>query len=206
MAFDSQDLLARTISLSQNESGVLMEINVPMDRKWLFFFNETSGLGSGSIEIQTGVQLFNLSYTVDFGPNTGDYVTGQGPARFLVSCDDFTGTSVILKGYLSQEGSYPTQVGQLCHTTSIGTGSYTDIGPSSGYIPAPYNRYTLISNADANGLDLRFTDLGGVVQGSYQDVLADGKPLGPLIYPLPFKLSARANTTAARVSIIYYRE
>jgi hypothetical protein len=206
MPFDSRDLLARTISLSEDQSGTLLEVNVPMDEKWLFYFEETSGLGSGSIEIQTGVQLFNLSYTVDFGPKTGDYITGQGPARFVVSCDGFTGSSCLVKGYLSKEGSFPTQVGQLVSTISVSTASYSTIGPNSGFIPAPYNRYTLISNADANGLDLRFEDFGGVVQGSYQDVLQDGKPLGPMIYPLPFALSARANTTSARVSIVYYRE
>jgi len=206
MPFDSRDLLARSISLAQNQSGTLLEVNVPMAEKWLFYFTETSGLGSGTIEVQTGVQLFNLSYTIDFGPQTGDYITGQGPATFVVSCDDFTGTSCVVKGYITKEGSYPTKVGQQVFTTNVSTGSYADLGPNAGYIPAPYNRYTLLSNADANGLDLRFTDVGGVVQGSYQDVLQDGKPLGPMIYPLPFKLSARANTTSARVSIVYYRE
>ena len=183
-----------------------MSINVPMAQSWLLYFEETSGQGSGSIQIQTGVELFNLDYTIEFGPGTGDYVTGQGPTVFVVSCDNFTGSSVVVKGYVTTEGAYAPQVGQLVHTTNVGTGSYVDLGPNSGYIPAPFNRYTLISNADANGLDLRFLDVGGVVQGSYQDVLMDGKPIGPNPYPLPFKLAARANSTSARVSVIYYRE
>ena len=207
MPFDSKDLTARSIQLSQNETGTLMEINVPMEQQWLFYYQESgSGGGSGSIEVQTGTELFNLSYTVEFGPGTGDYLTGQGPTRFVVSCDNFTSTSVLVRGYLTTEGAYAPQTGQLTHTTSIGTGSYTELGPNQGYIPAPFNRYTLFSNADANGLDIRFTDAGGVVQGSYSDVLADGKPIGPLIFPSPFKISARANTSAARVSIVYYRE